>query len=108
MAGAIVGLGALPPFNFGWAQFRSFGAIALDLCAVADGRLDAYAQCDLDAVAEWDYLGGMLICQEAGAVVADAQGRDLVVLDWTARRTPCAAGDPALLTEVVAARRRFP
>ncbi|HEV8296571.1 MAG TPA: inositol monophosphatase family protein [Acidimicrobiales bacterium] len=108
MNGSIIGLGGLPPFHFGWSQFRSLGAIALDLCAVADGRLDSYTHCVADEVAEWDYLGGLLICQEAGAYVVDVLGRDLVVLDPFARRTPCAAGDEALLAEVVAARRRFP
>ena len=39
----------------------------------------------------------MLVCQEAGAVVIDALGRDLVVLDHGARRTPVAAASQALL-----------
>ncbi len=45
----------------------------------------------------WDYLGGALVCREAGAVVADALGRDLVVLDHGARRTPVGAATPELL-----------
>jgi hypothetical protein len=47
----------------------------------------------------------MLVCREAGAVVVDAEDRDLVTLEYTDRRTPIAAGTEALLTEAVAARR---
>jgi myo-inositol-1(or 4)-monophosphatase len=107
LADAVIGFDGLPPFHFGWWQFRTFGAMALDLCAVADGRLDGFIPC-LDAgVAEWDYLGGMLVCREAGAPVADLHGRDLVALDHDARRIPCAAGDERLLERLVEARRRF-
>ena len=104
---AIVGLSGYPPWWFGWKQFRAFGAVALDLCAVAGGRFDAYVDCSPSAHGSWDYLGGMLICQEAGASVVDAWDRQLVTLDHAARRTPVAAATPALLDAVVAARRRF-
>jgi fructose-1,6-bisphosphatase/inositol monophosphatase family enzyme len=103
---SIVGLSGLPPAWLGWKQFRALGAVALDLCAVATGTLDAYVDCSVDAHGPWDYLGGLLVCAEAGAVVADALGRELVVLDHGARRTPVAAATPALLDELVAARRR--
>ena len=51
----------------------------------------------------WDYLGGLLVCTEAGAVVGESQGRDLVTLDHAARRTPVAASTPALLESLSAA-----
>lgn len=101
---AMVGLSGYPPRYLGWRQFRALGASALDLTAVADGRLDAWVDCSHDAHGPWDYLGAMLICQEAGAHVVDALGRDLVALDHLARRTPVAAGTPELLEELVAAR----
>ena len=104
---SILGLGGWPPFHLGWYQYRSLGAIALDLCAVADGRLDGYAHCVPDAVAEWDYLGGLLVCQEAGAHVVDLRGRNLVPLDHDARRTPVAGGSVALLDELLSQRGRF-
>jgi fructose-1,6-bisphosphatase/inositol monophosphatase family enzyme len=104
---AVIGFDALPPFHFGWWQFRAFGAMALDLCAVADGRLDGFVPCAAAGVPEWDYLGAALICREAGAAIADLHGRDLVALDHDARRIPCAAGDPHLLDVLLAARRRF-
>lgn len=94
---SMVGLSGLPPRHLGWRQFRALGASALDLCAVADGRLDAFIDCSIDAHGPWDYLGAALICREAGAVVADAHGRELVVLEHGARRTPVAAATPALL-----------
>ncbi len=104
---AVVGLSGYPPRWFGWKQFRAFGAVALDLCAVAGGRFDAYVDCSPNAHGSWDYLGGLLVCQEAGAVVVDAWDRELVTLDHAARRTPVAAATPDLLDAAVAARRRF-
>jgi myo-inositol-1(or 4)-monophosphatase len=107
MTSAIVGLSGYPPRWFGWKQYRALGALALDLCAVAGGRLDAYVDCSPSAHGSWDYLGGLLVCQEAGALVVDAFDRDLVTLDHAVRRTPVAAATPALLDQAVAARRSF-
>ena len=91
---SIIGISGLPPHNPGWAQFRSLGAIALDLCAVADGRLDGFVDCSPDAHGIWDYLGASLVCAEAGVEVADSQGRNLHEPDRSIRRTPVAgAGD---------------
>jgi fructose-1,6-bisphosphatase/inositol monophosphatase family enzyme len=104
---ALVGLSGHPPHPLGWRQYRALGALALDLCAVATGQLDAYIDCSPSAHGPWDYLGGMLICHEAGALVVDAWDRELVTLDHSARRTPVAAGTPALLAEVKAARETF-
>jgi len=104
---AIVGLSGFPPRWLGWRQFRALGAAALDLCAVACGVLDGYLDCSGDAHGVWDYLGGLLICQEAGAEVADAFGRELVLRTPDEKRTPIAAATPALLDELVEARRSF-
>lgn len=104
---AIVGLSGLPPSHLGWSQFRALGAAALDLCLVAGGALDGFVDCSVDAHGVWDYLGGALICEEAGAVVTDAQGRDLTVLDHRARRTPVAGATAVLHAELVAARAGF-
>jgi myo-inositol-1(or 4)-monophosphatase len=78
MSDAIVALSGYPARRFGWNQYRSLGAAALDLCAVACGQLDAFVDCSADALAPWDYLGALLVCAESGAVVVDAYGRDLV------------------------------
>ena len=104
---AVIGLSGYPSAPFGWRQFRALGAAALDLCAVACGWLDAYVDCSPDAHGVWDYLGGVLVCQEAGAGVAEAFDRELVVRDPAARRTPLAAGSDALLASIVAARRNL-
>jgi len=104
---ALIGLSGFPPRYFGWKQFRALGAVALDLCAVAGGRLDGYVDCSPSAHGSWDYLGGMLVCVEAGASVVDALGRPLVTLDHTARLTPVAAATPPLLERLVQERRRF-
>uniref|UniRef100_A0A7C1FFI1 Inositol-1-monophosphatase n=1 Tax=Caldilinea aerophila TaxID=133453 RepID=A0A7C1FFI1_9CHLR len=52
---------------------RCDGAAALDLCAVACGRFDAYWE---HGLAPWDIAAGALIAQEAGAIVTDYQGGD--------------------------------
>ena len=99
-ADAIVGFSGLPPSHGGWAQFRALGAAALDMCAVATGRLDAFVDIDR-AHGVWDYLGAMLICAESDVPVVDAQGEDLVVLDPAARRGPVVAATPELLAEML-------
>lgn len=52
-------------------DIRRFGAAALDLCAVAEGTLDAYYEKGLNA---WDHAAGGLIATEAGATVAGLAG----------------------------------
>jgi myo-inositol-1(or 4)-monophosphatase len=103
---SIVGLSGFPAGHLGWKQFRALGAAALDLCAVAAGTLDGYLDCSRDAHGPWDYLGGLLVCVEAGAGVVDAFGRELVVRGHDDRRTPVAAATPELLAQLLAARQR--
>ncbi len=52
-------------------DIRRFGAAAVDLCAVACGRVDGYYERGL---APWDLAAGGLIATEAGAVVTDFDG----------------------------------
>jgi myo-inositol-1(or 4)-monophosphatase len=47
-------------------DMRRAGAASLDLCSVAAGRLDAYAE---HGLGRWDWAAGGLIAAEAGAVV---------------------------------------
>lgn len=97
-------LNGYAPTHLGWRQYRSLGATALDLCSVADGRVDGTVDCTDSALGPWDYLGAMLVLSEAGGHLADAQGRELVVLDHGARRTPVSAGTPELLEALMAVR----
>ena len=101
---AVVAISGLPSHHYGWRQFRAMGASALDLCAVASGSFDGFVDMSSDAHGVWDYVGALLVVQEAGGVMVDAHGRDLVVLDHAARRTPVAATGRALLDELVAHR----
>lgn len=105
LGAAVIGLSGYPRRYLGWKQYRALGAVALDLCAVADGTLDGYLDCGRNAHGAWDYLGGMLVCEEAGAGVADGLGRDLVVREHADRRAPVAAGTSELLASLLAARR---
>ena len=104
LADAVVAVSGLPSRPWAWRQVRALGAASLDLCAVAAGVLDAYADCGTDAHGPWDYLGGALVCREAGAAVVDLHGRRLDVSGHADRRTPVAAATPALLAELLAAR----
>jgi myo-inositol-1(or 4)-monophosphatase len=52
-------------------DIRRVGAAAPDLCYVADGRLDAYFEENLQA---WDVAAGRLIAEEAGALVTSFDG----------------------------------
>ncbi len=94
---AIVAFSGYPPHYLGWSQYRAFGAAALDLCAVAEGSLDAYATIGGSRLGCWDYLGGMLVCLEAGAVVEELGGMELITLRHEDRRRPMGASTPGLL-----------
>lgn len=102
---AVVAFNGYPSRRFAWGQFRALGATALDICAVADGSLDATIDFTRDSLGPWDYMGALLVLTEAGGAMVDAFGRDLVVLDPDARRTPVAACGPALLDSALAARK---
>ncbi len=101
---SIIGLAGYPPKYFGWRQYRALGAAALDLCAVADGTLDGYVDCGSRGHGVWDYMGGLLVCQQAGATLVDATGRDLVVLEVSERRAPVAGATKELCGALVRAR----
>ncbi|HEY9308265.1 MAG TPA: inositol monophosphatase family protein [Microbacterium sp.] len=77
-------------------DIRRVGSAALDLCAVAAGRLDAYYERGLNP---WDHAAGALIAQEAGARVGGPGGGaatfELVI-----------AAAPGLYEEIAEALRR--
>jgi fructose-1,6-bisphosphatase/inositol monophosphatase family enzyme len=104
----VIAISGLPDHHYGWRQFRAMGASALDICAVASGSFDGFVDMSPDAHGVWDYVGALLVVQEAGGVVVDALGRDLVVLDHVARRTPVAATTAELLDELMVHRSSSP
>ena len=52
---------------------RRFGSAAVDLCQVADGKVDADWEQELNL---YDVAAGALIAREAGATVTDFQGNE--------------------------------
>jgi len=99
---AVVAISNFPGRMLAWKQFRALGSCALALCDVAYGALDGYF--DAGSVhAPWDYLGGYLICTEAGVKVIDTEDRPLDIADPSARRRLVAAGTPQLLQALRAA-----
>lgn len=99
---AIVGISGFPTTHPGWAQFRAFGAASLEFCAVAEGTLDGYMVVGGSSLFVWDYLAGLLICEEAGGWGADILGADLVARDDSYRR-PAVAGTKELLDSLIQA-----
>lgn len=99
LAEALVAFSGLPPEHGGWRQYRTYGAAALDLCAVASGTFDGYVDVNR-AHGVWDYLGALLVCREAGVPVVDSGGEVLAVLDVEARRGPIAAANEELLAQL--------
>jgi myo-inositol-1(or 4)-monophosphatase len=93
-----------PRFPVRGKQARVLGSIALELCDVAAGGLDAH----FDAgpwSAPWDYLGGYLVCLEAGATVRDMSGAAVATDDPDARRQILAAGTAELADAIEASQR---
>ena len=70
------------------AGVRRFGAAALDLAWVAEGRFDGFWERDLGP---WDIAAGILLVSEAGGTVTDADGGEVML----ANGTICAA-NPAI------------
>jgi myo-inositol-1(or 4)-monophosphatase len=101
---AILGVSGLPTHHYGWSQYRALGASAPDICAVACGVTDAWCDMHDDGHGVWDYLASVVIIEAAGGVAGEVFGRELCVLDHTARRAPVVAATPELLAEVISSR----
>ncbi len=54
-------------------DIRRQGSAALDLCAVACGRLDGYYEAGLS---RWDFAAGALVASEAGCLTSGLRARD--------------------------------
>jgi fructose-1,6-bisphosphatase/inositol monophosphatase family enzyme len=64
----------------GCRDLRRIGSAALDMCAVAVGRLDAYYE---HGIHIWDIAAATLIVREAGGVVCDPYGGDCAKVRMT-------------------------
>jgi len=104
---ALIAMNGYSPERFGWAQYRAFGAAALDLCLVAEGAVDGYLDCTGSNHGVWDYAAAHLIVEEAGGIISDAEGRPLLTEEHGDRRAPVAAASPELHAELASIRRGF-
>jgi fructose-1,6-bisphosphatase/inositol monophosphatase family enzyme len=104
--GSILSFSGFPARHGGWTQFRALGSAALELCAVADGSLDGFAVVGSAHLSPWDYLGGLLVLDEAGGTVTALDGDELVEAT-SKRRQLCVAGTEALAAELVTFARRL-
>ncbi|USQ79263.1 inositol monophosphatase family protein [Ornithinimicrobium faecis] len=77
-------LTALPEVMEGFDDLRRSGSAALDLCAAAEGRVNAYFERDLGV---YDWAAGTLIAEEAGLAVQRPSGPgELTIVADTADR----------------------
>ncbi len=76
-------------------DYRRFGSAALDLCAVACGRIDGYYETGLNV---WDYAAGALLVEEAGGVVRLLPANDHHG-EWLVAAPPTLAGPLQELVE---------
>jgi myo-inositol-1(or 4)-monophosphatase len=90
-AKSIVSFSGLPSRHLGWAQYRSLGAASLEICLVADGSLDMFSVAARSGLHPWDYLGGLLMIEEAGAVSGEYDNEPLVTSERVRRRPYFAA-----------------
>jgi len=102
---SIVAVSSLPPTPIESWQFRCLGAAALDLSCVAGRSFDAYVDYGDNTHGVWDYLAGLFIAKEAGAIVGEVWDRDLITLDYAARRSPIAASSQSIFTALLSQRR---
>jgi myo-inositol-1(or 4)-monophosphatase len=75
-------------------SLRRLGSCALNMCYVADGRLDAYWA---TSVYSWDSAAGIVICRQAGATLSGYDGG--VLDDWLPRF--CVSSSDALHAELI-------
>lgn len=78
-------VGAVVELLDGFGNLRRLGAAALDICMVADGTVEAYAEYGIQ---EHDWAAGALIAEEAGAPM-----RRPLAADGAAHPDWCIAGD---------------
>lgn len=75
------------------SKIRIFGASALEMAYLADGRINLLIQGRLNL---WDYAAGLVLIREAGGVVRDLDTRDL---DLHIQKGVI-AGNPKLVSEI--------
>jgi myo-inositol-1(or 4)-monophosphatase len=102
MAESIVAFSGYPDRHLGWSQYRALGAASLEICLVADGSLDVFGVAQHSTLNPWDYLAGLLILEEAGGVVGDYLGEDLVISQMAVRH-PIFCATPTLLDFMLSA-----
>ncbi len=76
-------------------SLRRLGSCALNMCYVADGRLDGYWATSVNS---WDAAAGIVIAREAGASITGWDGSPLD--DWEPKF--CLTGSAVLLQKMVA------
>ena len=86
-------------------DIRRHGSAALDLCAVAAGRLDAYYETGLNA---WDRAAGELVAAEAGAVLGGPRASSGPRQELTWVSAPGIASDFAALVRDLTERHPAP
>ena len=94
--------------RLGWAPVPGARAPRRSTCAWWPmARSTRYLDCSDDAHGVWDYAGALLVCREAGVPSSTPSTASCSCSTTRPVATPVAAATPALLAELVAARRSF-
>ncbi len=100
IADSVISFSGWPSRDLGWAQVRALGAASLEICLVADGSLDAFTVAQNSTLNPWDYLAGLLVVREAGAVASDYRGERLDMFEAKVRR-PIFCATSELLANII-------
>jgi myo-inositol-1(or 4)-monophosphatase len=98
-------LEAITPLVLGAKHIRNMGSAALELCLVATGGLDLYAD-NRDLLRVTDISASCLILKEAGASVMGMDGSPLDCTIDLAKRVSLIAGAEKICTEALAIMKR--
>ena len=108
MENALIGIGVSPYYKdtlcdrtfdiikkcfLSCADIRRGGSAAIDLSALACGRLDGFFECILSP---WDYAAGSIIIKEAGGMITDFDGNPLDMY----KPCPVVAATPAVYVKM--------
>lgn len=81
-------------------RWRLLGASALELCYVGCGRIDGFVDVR-GTLRVTDAAAGMLVCEEAGGMVSDLEGNNLVFPDEVSAGRSLIATNGALHSKVI-------
>lgn len=87
--------------HLGWRQYRALGSAALEISSVGSGSFDAWLDAVPAGLQPWDYMGGALVCIEAGGSLAEVHDREIFVREPSGQRQLVFASNADLAQRLV-------